>query len=84
MLQDEDGVRVAALVGHQAGREQYVECRAYWHSSCQGIASLPLVFEENFQCRDIVERGKHHGWFKPLMCVYLVRQQQWSEDVEQG
>lgn len=65
------------------GVTQYVECRAYWHGGCKGISSAPLVFEENFQCRDMVDRYSKRGRFKSLMCVNLVRQQPWPEDVQQ-
>ncbi|KAL6910128.1 hypothetical protein GGI43DRAFT_2044 [Trichoderma evansii] len=64
------------------GVSQYVECRAYWHGGCHGVATAPLVFEENFQCRDMVERYNHHGKFKSLMCVNLVREQPWPEDAK--
>lgn len=63
---------------------KYIECRVYWHRDCMGISSVPVVFEENFQCRDMLEKddekSKLDSRFKSFMCTDLVRAQAWPED----
>jgi hypothetical protein len=63
---------------------KYIECRVYWHGDCMGISSVPVVFEENFQCRDMLEKNDEKSRvdsrFKSFMCTDLVRAQAWPED----
>lgn len=62
------------------GVSQCVEYRAYRYGGCHGIASAPVVFEEDFQCRNMMERYNYYGKFKSLMCVNFVQEQPWPED----
>ncbi|KAM0262749.1 hypothetical protein ACHAQJ_001543 [Trichoderma viride] len=63
---------------------KYVECRVYRHEDCMGISSMPVVFEDNFQCRDMLEKNDEEptveSTFMSFMCTDLVRAQAWPED----